>query len=211
MIRTLTAPTLAALGLLTAACSPTGDRTSGAATGAVRYAPGERTPASYDWHVAVHGGSATLDFGDGDWVEGVSLFHLSCLAGSDEVEMSWGYPENAVLTSRTATGTFAADARAGLDNPVLTALRSSGSLAVGLSGADLTLTAKAAGQDALTTFFDYCDTGRAPPPVETAAQIEANLAEIAAQAGTEAPEAEAPAGEAADTPETQGAEGTPAT
>ncbi len=204
MIRILTAPTLAALGLLTAACNPTGDRAAETASDAARLSPGEATPATYDWHVVVHGGSANLDFGDGDWAEGVSLFHLSCLPGSDQVEMSWGYPENAVLTSRTATGTFEADARAGLDHPVFAALRASGSLAVGLSGADMTLTAKAAGRDALATFFDYCDTGRQPaPPVEAAAQIEANTAEIAAQAEAATPEVEAPAAEAPDAPDTE--------
>ena len=187
MIRTLIAPTLAAaLGLLAAACNPTSEKASGVTGGGTAAPRGDRMPATYDWHVLIHGGSADLDFGDGDWVEGVSLFHLSCLPGSGQVEMSWGYPENAVLTSRTATGTFEADARAGTDHPVFAALRDSGSIAVGLSGADMTLTAKAAGREEIAAFFDYCETGRQPvQPAETpAAAAQANAAEIAAQAET---------------------------
>ncbi len=200
MIRTLIAPALAAaLGLMAAACTPSSDRSGDAAGDATALPPGDQMPATYDWHVLVHGGSADLDFGDGDWAEGVSLFHLSCLPGSKQVEMSWGYPENAVLTSRTATGTFEADARVGTDHPVFAALRASGTIAVGLSGADMTLAAKPAGLEEISRFFDYCDTGRQPvQTVDAAALAQANAAEIAAQAETpveplEAPAAEAPA------------------
>ena len=192
MIRTLIAPTLtAALGLLVAACEPTAQREIEATAEAAALPAGEPVPDAYDWHVLAHGGSADLDFGDGDWAEGVSLFHLSCLPGSERVEMSWGYPGDAVLTSQTATGTFKADARVPMDHPVFAALRSSGSLAVGLSGADMTLTAKPAGREQIEAFFEYCDTGLEP-------RVEAATVPFEGQTGTV--EATAPEAAASETP-----------
>lgn len=188
---------LAALSLV--ACQPSGE--AGQTAGEETLPSGNAMPATYDWHFMAHGGSGELDFGDGDWAEGVSVFTLTCLPGSKTVEMSWGYEQEAVLTSGTATGTFRPDASTPTDHPVITALKASGAIDVGLSGADMRLVAKDAGKSEIAAFFDYCDTGRQPaPPAETAAQVEANAAEIAAQSGEAAPPAAAVEAPAAETP-----------
>lgn len=189
---------LAAVSLV--ACQPTGAETDEG--GARPVARGDAMPATYDWRFLAHGGTGELDFGDGDWAEGVSVFTLTCLPGSKTVETSWGYDEEAVLTSSTATGTFHPEASVGTDHPVISALKASGTINVGLSQADMRLVGKAAGRVEMAAFFDYCDTGRQPaPPAEPAAQTEANAAEIAAQSSEPAVETppesvEAPAAEA---------------
>ena len=197
MIRTLSAPAvLAALGLTLAACQPGGGRdvgeTAQAGDQTTSRPAGEPVPASDDWNFVPHGGSGDLDFGDGDWSEGVSLFGMSCLPNSKTVEMNWGYQEVAVLTSGTATGTFQPGARVATDDPVITALKASGAIDVGLSGGDMRLVAKDTGKAAIADFFDYCDKGI--DPRYTAEAIAAAEAELAA---AETATAMAPAADAA--------------
>ncbi len=119
-------------------------------------------PAAYDWSFNTHGGSADLDFGDGDLAEGVSLFHLSCLPNSAKVEMSWGYPHKATLNSGSHSATFDADASAPAGHPVFAALRATRTLTMNEEGAVTVMTAKAAGGAALDGFFNYC-TKPLPP------------------------------------------------
>jgi len=155
MIRTLAATAMLGLYVGLAGCQPASETEANLTAGRMGETPmGEPIPAAYDWHFLAHGGSGDLDFGDGDWVEGVSLFHASCLPGSGTLTVSWGYPDEAVLTA--ATGTFAADQSVASDHPVFSALRAGGTLAVGLNGADMMLEAKAAGQEQLEAFFAYC-------------------------------------------------------
>lgn len=159
MIRSLiVAGCLLALG----ACQPVADP-EGAQGGPAAGVGGDPVPPEYDWHFVTHGGSADLDFGDGDWAEGVSLFHMGCLPDSRKVSTSWDGAGEAVLTSGTATGTFRRDRDTAADHPVFTALRDGNALAVGLDDADLTLTAKPAGRGQVEAFFDYC-THPLPPP-----------------------------------------------
>ena len=127
---------------------------------------GDPVPPDYDWHFVTHGGSADLDFGDGDWAEGVSLFHMSCLPDSKRVSASWDGDGEAILTSGTATDTFRRDADTAADHPVFAALRDGNSLAVGLDDTDLTLTAKAPGREQVEAFFDYCTRPLPPLPPE---------------------------------------------
>ena len=124
----------------------------------------DAVPSTYDWHFVAHGGSADLDFGDGDWAEGVSLFHLGCLPDSRRVRASWDGDGEAVLTSGTATGTFHRDTDTAADHPVFTALRDGGTLAVGLDDKDLILTARDPGRAQITGFFAYCTTPLPPQP-----------------------------------------------
>lgn len=146
MIRVLT---VLAMGLGLSACQPS----------ATDEAPGGRAvPASYDWSFVPHGGSGDLDFGDGDWAEGVSLFRASCLPNSKSVTLSWGAAGEAVLTAGTATGTFQANAAVPTDDALITALMQTGDLTVGVTGEDRVLTGKAAGKVQLQAFFDYCTT-----------------------------------------------------
>ena len=192
MIRTLSA---VAVALTLAACQPSGQGKADTA-GQETLPSGDAMPATYDWHFMAHGGSGDLDFGDGDWAEGVSVFGMSCLPESKTVQMTWGYEEEAVLTSGTATGTFQPGASIPTDHPVITALKSSGAIDVGLSAADMRLVAKDAGKAEIAAFFDYCDTGKDPYYSVEAAVAEdearaAAAAEIAAQAGAPAPEAPA--------------------
>lgn len=200
MIRTLSVLTLVtSLGAVLAACGP-GDQVE-ATSWAASLPPGEPVPDSYDWHFTTHGGSGDLDFGDGDVVEGVNLLHMSCLPGSRTVELSWGYPGDAVLTSGTATGTFEADSRASTNHPVFTALKAGGVIAVGLSGADMTLSGKEAGKGRMAAFFDYCD--KAPEPVAIAETAVVGDAEpVVETAANETPEPVAPTPGADATPDT---------
>lgn len=192
MIRSLVSVVALPLAVLcVGACQPSGEgaRTAGEAS----LPSGDAMPATYDWRFLAHGGSGELNFGDGDWAEGVSVFTLSCLPRSRSVEASWGYDEEAVLTAGTATGTFQPGVSIPTDHPVIAALRSTGALSVGLSQADMRLVGKADGKAELAAFFDYCDQGREPeaPAPTPQDQAEANAAEIAAQAG-ETPPASAP-------------------
>ncbi len=198
MIRTLS---VVAVAMTLVACQPSGqgEPTEGPAA----RLSGEGVPANYDWHFTPHGGTGELDFGDGDWAEGVSVFTLSCLPDSQTVEMTWGYEEDAVLTSGTATGTFRPASRVPTDHPVMAALKSSGAIDVGLSAADMRLVAKDAGKGEIAAFFDYCDTGKNPMYSAEAAIAEdearaAVAAEVAAQA--EPAEGAAPAAEATPAP-----------
>lgn len=190
---------MAAVSLV--ACQPTGSETDENGAGPV--VRGDAMPPTYDWHFLAHGGTGELDFGDGDWAEGVSVFTLSCRPETKSVEMSWGYEEEAVLTAGTATGTFRPNSSAPTDHPVISALKGSGVINVGLSQADMRLVGKEAGRAEIAAFFDYCDTGKHPvySAEAAAAEDEANAAEIAAQAETPVVEApaepvEAPAAEA---------------
>jgi len=132
---------------------------------------GDAVPDTYDWSFMAHGGSADLAFGDGDWAEGGSLFGLSCLPDSQTVSMTWQGAGEAVLTSGTATGTFREGSDSPVDHPVFSALRETGSLALGMDDTDLTLTAKAAGRAQIRAFFDYCTHPLPPPVPEPAAAI----------------------------------------
>ena len=197
MIRTISA---VAIALTIAACQPSGQR-EGEQTPAQATEPsGDAMPATYDWHFMPHGGSGELDFGDGDWAEGVSVFGMSCLPNTKTVQMTWGSEEEAVLTSGTATDTFQPSTSVPTDHPVLTALKSSGAIDVGLSGADMRLVAKDAGKAEIAAFFDYCDKGIDPrytaEAIAAAEAEEAAAATATAAAATPAPEATAPAAEA---------------
>ena len=194
MIRIVSA---AAIALALAACQPAGRGEGEPTAGQVTLPSGDAVPATYDWHFVAHGGSGDLDFGDGDWAEGVSVFGMSCLPQSKTVAMTWGHEEEAVLTSGTATGTFQPGASAPTDHPVITALKASGAIDVGLSGADMRLVAKESGKGAIAAFFDYCDTGKDPTYSVEAA--EAEDAAIAAAAVAALPAVEAPAVEAPKT------------
>lgn len=189
---------LAAVSLV--ACQPSADVEPTAGQAALP--AGEVMPATYDWHFTAHGGTGELDFGDGDWAEGVSVFTLSCRPETRSVEMSWGYEEEAVLTSGTATGTFRPGGSAPTDHPVISALKDSGTINVGLSQADMRLVGKDAGKAEITAFFDYCDTGKHPVYSLEGAEAEDHAraveAEIAAQA-TPAEDA-APAAPAVEVP-----------
>lgn len=199
MIRTLSALTLVtSLGAVLTACNP-GDQVQ-ATSWAASLPPGEPIPASYDWHFNTHGGSGELDFGDGDMVEGVNLLHMTCLPGSRTVEVSWGYPGDAVLTAGTATGTFEADSRAPTNHPVFTALKAGGVIAVGLSGADMTLSGKEAGKSRMAAFFDYCDTAPEPRLIAEAAVV-GEVEPVVETAATEIVEPAAPTAEVVDTPD----------
>ncbi|MBU1345751.1 MAG: hypothetical protein KKA16_02240 [Alphaproteobacteria bacterium] len=202
MIRNLSSLAIAVtVGATLAACQP-GPAPEGGEGRPSLPASGEPMPAGYDWHFVAHGGSGDLDFGDGDWAEGVSVFHLSCLPASRSVEMSWGYPGEAVLTSGTATGTFRADSSAATNHPVFAALKSSAAIAVGLSGADMVLSAKPEGRAELAAFYDYCDTGVDPRAVpETAPEPEAPTEAAPEADAGEIPVAEAPAPDAEIVPE----------
>lgn len=199
MIRTLSAVAVA-IALTLAACQPSGQGEAEPTAGQATLPSGDALPATYDWHFVAHGGSGDLDFGDGDWAEGVSVFGMSCLPQSKAVAMTWGHEEEAVLTSGTATGTFRPAVSVPTDHPVITALKSSGAIDVGLSGADMRLVAKESGKGAIAAFFDYCDTGKDPTYSVEAA--EAEDAAIAAAAAAATPAVEAPAVPAAEAPKT---------
>lgn len=182
MIRILSATAVAAtFGLALSACQPGGSVGSAERTAGI--APGEPVPEIYDWRFLTHETSGELNFGDEDFAEGISLFHLRCTPRSRIVEVSWGYPGEAVLTSGTATGTFRADEKTQSDHPVFTALKDNGVLAVGLSGADMTLKTKAPGRAQLAAFFDYCNRGpeiapQPTPPVVDVPSDEALATEV---------------------------------
>lgn len=184
MIRTVS---VAVIALTLAACQPSGQ---GEAEPAGRATPpsGDALPATWDWHFTPHGGTGELDFGDGDWAEGVSVFGLSCLPESKTVEVTWGYDEEAVLTSGTATETVRPASRVATDHPVITALKASGAIDVGLRGGDMRLVAKDAGKAQIAAFFDYCDKGI--DPRYSAEAIAAAEAEEAAAATATAPAAD---------------------
>lgn len=137
------------------ACQPSGSTQTGVTSG-------DTIDATYDWHFTPHGGTGELDFGDGDWSEGTSVFTLSCLPETRTVRLSWGQEGEAVLTSATATDTFQSATPVPTGHPVLAALKSSGALNVGRSGTDMRLVGKEAGKAEITAFFDYCDTGKHP-------------------------------------------------
>ena len=190
MIRTLSA---IAIALTLAACQPSGQGEAEPTAGQATLPSGDALPATYDWHFVAHGGSGDLDFGDGDWAEGVSVFGMSCLPQSKTVAMTWGYENEAVLTSGTATGTFQPGASAPTDHPVISALKASGAIDVGLGGADMRLAGKESGKGAIAAFFDYCDTGKDPNySVEAAEAEDAAIAAAAVAPAVEAPAVEAP-------------------
>lgn len=155
------AVTAVVLGL--AACQPAAREEAapaadaGPAAAASAQDPGA-IPASYDWAWRAHGGSADLDFGDGDWAEGVSLLHFSCLPNSRKVEVSWGYPKPATLSSGGTSAELQADASVETSAPVIVALRLSGAIDLTLDGSTQSLVGKAAGKKAVEEFFAYCTT-----------------------------------------------------
>jgi len=118
-------------------------------------------PAAYGWHYATHGGSGDLDFGDGDPAEGVSLFHLSCLPNSGQVELSWSAQVPATLSAGGQSERFEAGASAALTRPVLQALHAGGNLTLSVNGRVMQLNGKPAGKAAVTDFFRYCGTSAA--------------------------------------------------
>ena len=158
---------------------------------------GDAIPATYDWHFTPHGGTGELDFGDGDWSEGTSVFTLSCLPDTRTVRLSWGEEGEAVLTSGTATDTFQSSTPVPTDHPVLTALKSSGALDVGRGGTDMRLVGKDAGKAEIRAFFDYCDTGKHPIYSLEGAQAEDHArsveADVAAEVAARTPPVEAAA------------------
>ncbi|MBX7248743.1 MAG: hypothetical protein K1X35_06760 [Caulobacteraceae bacterium] len=120
---------------------------------------GSPAPAArpHDWRMVEHGGSADLDFGDGDWAEGESDFHLSCLPGSGKVEVSWeGEPGPATVGAGAAEAAWRSGDSVPADHPVLRALRGGESLRVGAQGASVPLVSTAAGKAEVETFFAYC-------------------------------------------------------
>ena len=157
------------LALALAACQPAADKEAPAGSEpqpepvAAPPAPAAEAPAavpaSYDWSWRAHGGSADLDFGDGDWAEGVSLFHLSCLPNSQNVSISWGNAEAAKLSSGGHELDLAAhDAAGAATDPVFKALRVSGELSITQASGARTLIGKEPGKKALEAFFAYCTT-----------------------------------------------------
>lgn len=159
MIRTCL--TLAAVAAL-AACQPAAEKAAPAGTAAAPAATSadgaQQIPAGYDWAWRAHGGSADLDFGDGDWAEGVSLLHFSCLPNSQKVEVSWGYPTPATLTSNGATAALQADASVETSAPVMAALRATGRVDLTMDGYTQSFVGKAPGRKAVDEFFAYCTT-----------------------------------------------------
>jgi hypothetical protein len=119
-------------------------------------AAGPAVPASYDWVLDVHGGSAQIIFGDGDIAEGESLLSFSCLPGSNETEANWIEERPATLRSGAASADLQPDSTMKLDHPVLQALRSSGEIRLVRNGQEQRLAAKKVGKDALADFFEYC-------------------------------------------------------
>lgn len=203
MIRTVS---VVAVALTLAACQPSGQGETEPAAGRAAPPSGDVIPATWDWHFTPHGGTGELDFGDGDWAEGISVFTLSCLPESKTVQMNWGREDAAVLTSGTATGTFRPASGVPTDHPVFTALKASGAIDVGLNGADMRLVARDAGKAEITAFFDYCDKGIHPAYTEEAiAAAEAELAAAEAAQGTApgaAPVVEPPAAPTVEAPGT---------
>ena len=203
MIRTMSVVTIA---LTLAACQPSGRGETEPTAGQATLPSGDAVPATYDWHFVPHGGSGDLDFGDGDWAEGVSVFGMSCLPQSKTVAMTWAHEAEAVLTSGTATGTFRPAASVPTDHPVINALKASGAIDVGLGGTDMRLVAKDSGKGAIAAFFDYCDTGKDPNySVEAAEAEDAAIAAAAAAPAAEAtPAVEGPADPAPPTVDAPG-------
>lgn len=193
MIRTVS---VVAVALTLAACQPSGQGETEPAAGRAAPPSGDVIPATWDWHFTPHGGTGELDFGDGDWAEGISVFTLSCLPESKTVEVTWGYDEEAVLTSGTATETVRPASRVATDHPVITALKASGAIDVGLRRADMRLVAKDAGKAQIAAFFDYCDKGIDPRYSAEAEQAAAETAAAPAGGAVPATEAVAPVAEA---------------
>jgi hypothetical protein len=123
-------------------------------------AAGTPVPASYDWNFVTHGGIGEVDFGDGDWAEGVSLLHVWCLPGSGGVNMDVRAQEEGSLTLRVGAASLTRPASSEtptpLTHPVLRALREGGAATINDGRTEHTLTAKADGRRQLTEFFDYC-------------------------------------------------------
>lgn len=115
-------------------------------------------PASYDWHFLTHGGSGDLDFGDGDWAEGVKLLSFSCLPASGKADLA--VIGGVTLRAGGETLTLAENASTPLTHPVLAAFRSSGEIILVDGSSERRLTAKADGRREVERFFTYCATGR---------------------------------------------------
>lgn len=116
-----------------------------------------RGVASYDWYFVTHGGSGDLIFGDGDWAEGASLLSLYCLPSSGTVALSG---DNVTLRAGGHSLTSSTDAPISVDNPVLQALRSTGTVRMTSGRTSRTLMARAAGRGELRRFMLYCGAAR---------------------------------------------------
>jgi hypothetical protein len=124
-------------------------------------APASPPSAPHDWHFVAHGGSADLDFGDGDWAEGASDFHLSCLPNSQKVEVSWqGWPDPSLFGASGAEATWHANDTIATDDPVLKAFRATGSIRRGSRDMQSTMQGSAAGKAEVEKFFAYCTTAQ---------------------------------------------------
>jgi len=148
---------VAALVIAAAACKPA----SAPAQTADAAPPPEPVEIStiYDWNWRAHGGSADLDFGDGDWAEGVSLFHLSCLPNSQNLLVSWGNTDKATLSAGGESVELSGpEARAGTGDPVFRALRAEGVITITQAASARRLVGKAAGKQAVEEFFAWCAT-----------------------------------------------------
>lgn len=117
---------------------------------------GPPVAAALDWHFMAHGGSADLDYGDGDWAEGTSKFHMSCLPNSKSIEVSLAKDGQATLMSGDKSVAVEADSSTPADNPALAAFRASGALSVAQGGPFEILNATEAGKAEVEKFFAYC-------------------------------------------------------
>ena len=117
--------------------------------------------AANDWHFMTHGGSADLQYGDGDWAEGNSLFNMSCLPNSKTVEISLPNDGKATLMAGGQSTEIEADSSTSTDNAALKAFRASGALDVAQGGPFEHYNGQAAGKAEVEKFFAYC-TSPAP-------------------------------------------------
>jgi hypothetical protein len=113
-------------------------------------------PRGYNWNFVIHGGNGDLDFGNGDWAEGVSLLGMWCLPGSDRISLSPPQSGSARLVAGRASLTVDTEREFPVSHPLLTALRSSGSIRVITTSSNYLLVARGEGRRQLAQFFGYC-------------------------------------------------------
>ena len=113
-------------------------------------------PADYDWNFVIHGGSGNLDYGDGDWSEGVSLLGLSCAPGLGRVNISWNGDGPARIVAGQESAVLQPGSETPINHPLLRALHSSGTVSVIVGEEELALVAKPAGRQHLNDFLAYC-------------------------------------------------------
>lgn len=151
---------IAAAAVALSACNPS-SANKAAPAGSEPQPEGAPAPAAppapaLDWHFMTEGGSADLDFGDGDWAEGTSAFHMSCLPNSKSIEVSLAKDGQATLSSGGQSVTVEADSSTPADGPALAAFRASGSLTVAQGDPPQTFNATSAGKAEVEKFFAYC-------------------------------------------------------